>query len=505
MRQTFTFLFFILTGFLSSTAQTITPSTTSEYCPGTDITFTVTVPGKSPNVLGVGGALVMSINISHSDDDPNTFTFIGRFTDVNVTQIFRVTYNVDGETNTHDFSFEKVKSLFHKTAALCVNIFPNVNMINAPICQVNSFNINFSNQQYQNFTTSDCFGSVTTYEYLLPANWSMGSSVSTGSNWLAAGNSVTVTSDKTTGGVIRIRASNPCGGTLSKGNEVAIGINRMLPVLTMSGPYTICSGNSYTYSISGIPTGASATWTSNSYYSLAASGNTATVTPYASSNGGSTVAANITYPACSVNLPVSTPISMGVPYSTYNIVAYPYEESCYQLGGIYSFTLTQATGIPAESYQWGYRIQGSGTEVLDPYYINYYTLIPEQMGVYEIFVRPKNDCGVSPLESVRTIPIPCNLVMAKSAPVSSLYPNPAVASTTVELKNKTASGAEVKLDYVTGEIRLETMGGVLIKSIPFSQKQTRISINTSGLKPGLYLIRIKRGQYVETKKLIIAK
>ncbi|BAV10004.1 Por secretion system C-terminal sorting domain-containing protein [Filimonas lacunae] len=506
MRQTFTLLFCLLVCSLAATAQTISPSNNDEYCPG-DYTFTVTVPGSGPNVLAMGGSAVMSMNIPNPTT-PNsiTFTFIGRLADVNVTQTFRVSYTAasTGSLTSFDFPFAKIKSLFGAYGSACANIYPNVSVLNAPICQENAFTISFANRQFVNTVTGACFGTVTSYEYLLPVNWKLNGQPSTG-NWLASNNSVIITSDKVTGGVIKIRAANSCGSSLYKSGELTIGIDRHLPTLTMSGPYTICSGSNYTYTISGIPTGAAATWTSNSYYAISSSGSTATVSPYSYSNGGSTVAATVAYPGCTLNFPVSTNVSLGVPYSTYNIVAYPYEEFCYQLGGIYSFTLTQATGIPAESYQWGYRIQGTGIEVLDPYYINGFTLIPEQMGVYEIFVRPKNDCGVGPLESVRTIPIPCNLATARATPVSSLYPNPAVSSTTVELSDKTAAGEIVKLNYTTGEIRLETMTGELITSIPFNKKQARISINTAGLKAGLYLVRIKRGQHVETKKLIIAK
>ena len=62
-------------------AQTISPAVTNEYCPSTDITFTVSVPGTSPTVASwTNGPIVVqgAYNITTSGST-TTFNFKGRF------------------------------------------------------------------------------------------------------------------------------------------------------------------------------------------------------------------------------------------------------------------------------------------------------------------------------------------------------------------------------------------------------------------------------------------
>jgi hypothetical protein len=80
-----------------------------------------------------------------------------------------------------------------------------------------------------------CWGSISTYEYLLPNGWSIGSSVSNGSNWISGGASVTVTSDANTGGTITVRPVNSCNPNFTKNSAPAyINITRPTPTFSLS-------------------------------------------------------------------------------------------------------------------------------------------------------------------------------------------------------------------------------------------------------------------------------
>lgn len=63
-----------------------------------------------------------------------------------------------------------------------------------------------------------CYGSITTYEYLLPAGWQLNGFTSTGSNWIAGDNNETVTTNLLGGNAaqILVRPTNSCAITLAK-------------------------------------------------------------------------------------------------------------------------------------------------------------------------------------------------------------------------------------------------------------------------------------------------
>ncbi|MBK6937896.1 MAG: hypothetical protein IPH18_14185 [Chitinophagaceae bacterium] len=92
-----------------------------------------------------------------------------------------------------------------------------------------------------------CFGEIADYEYQLPAGWKIGSNPSTGSNWIQGTNSVTITSDLSTGNGARIfiRPKNTCGTNLNNYQVPAsIVVLRAAAALTISAsPNTVACGS----------------------------------------------------------------------------------------------------------------------------------------------------------------------------------------------------------------------------------------------------------------------
>jgi hypothetical protein len=118
-----------------------------------------------------------------------------------------------------------------------------------------------------------------------------------------------------------------------------------------------------------MPSGGVVTWNTSSYYSVSASGNTATISPISAANGGTNITASVYLPSCGQTFAKSFPVSLGIPYVTFNIASYPSTEpSCYELEGIYSFRATQATGYPNTytGFQWGWRNLTNNTISNDP-------------------------------------------------------------------------------------------------------------------------------------------
>lgn len=216
---------------ISTIAQTISLGVDNEYCPNVEYEFTVTLPGPYHSISATQMLITQQPN---SFNQSNTsFKFKAKFNDVNIKQFVEIRYNPNG-TATFKPEYKKVKSLFYTNLNSCGQIQPKftasnlpVTSFNAPLCQVTSFNITFTAAKW--FTNGEtpvyCFGSIADYEYLLPANWKLGNNTSNGTAWLQGGNTVTITSDLTTGSntTISIRPRNSCGANLSN-NQIPLQI-----------------------------------------------------------------------------------------------------------------------------------------------------------------------------------------------------------------------------------------------------------------------------------------
>lgn len=96
-----------------------------------------------------------------------TFNFKGKFSDINTTQVFKITYNATGGQLTKDFTFTKVKSIFNgEGITSCSQMQPNYNVITAPKCIISTTHLTFPAIKYYNQDVSPqaCFGTITKYE-----------------------------------------------------------------------------------------------------------------------------------------------------------------------------------------------------------------------------------------------------------------------------------------------------------------------------------------------------
>lgn len=308
--------------------KSISPNEGTEFCPLVNTTFTVTIPliksGSTVTLSTIGTPNIITGVTGLTSAANTTFTFVGRFSDDNNTQSFRVDFTKSDNTNdVAIFEFKKIKSLKFVSTPSTINT--NISSISSQICQITTHNLNFTNIRFGNGFDGSvaAYGnSITQYEYLLPTGWSLNGTPSTGS-WVTSTNSVTIISDQTggNGSSIQIRALNiDCGTSLSKSPIKYIPISRPEPSLSISGATQLCFPNSYNYTLSGVPSGGVVTWNTSSYYSVSASGNTATISPTSTANGGSNITASVYLPSCGLTFTKSFPVSIGAPYVTFNIV-----------------------------------------------------------------------------------------------------------------------------------------------------------------------------------------
>lgn len=136
-----------------SYAQSISPNENTEFCPLTSTTFTVTLPristGTTPTVSSWTNTpiLISGVNNINHTATKTTFTFVGQFRDVNISQSFKIDYTPSGGTASSYYpTLKRIKSLFYGT---CSPTQPNRSFITADLCQTPSFGISFSNAQWK--------------------------------------------------------------------------------------------------------------------------------------------------------------------------------------------------------------------------------------------------------------------------------------------------------------------------------------------------------------------
>lgn len=480
MKQILLTIFFSIAIIIAHTQPTISPSLNNEYCPNVEYTFTATITKAYSSMIGVGGCYVTQLPASPVG---TTFTFKGKFADVNQKQTFRI-YHPDNTWT--DFDFKRIKSLFYGT---CTPIQPNQTTVTAARCQIVNIPISFNNVQWKTEFENPqlCFGSITTYEYQLPNGWSIGANVSNGSNWIAGGNNVTVTSDLSNGvnGTIKVRPVNSCGTGLQPGAFSTISISRPAPTLSVTGNQTtICSGCE-TFTIYGMPSGATVQWSlSNTDASISGCSTCTTVTVCRNSSANTVVDLIATVSHCTFSYVAGIPIVLGSPQPgaiQVNLIDL-------QLGRIEVEVDDALSGGP---YNW-YRDGG----LVNNYHANW-AKIPIPRGVcdvdYGISVETVNACGTS-AQSFIVVYVPCEEYYRMS-------PNPASSEVTVTAdQTKSVKGTNSTFD----ELKIYNQQGNLKKYQKFAKvKQTRV--NVSDLSNGIYVVEIINGTYKERKQLIIQK
>ena len=497
---------------MSTFAQSISPAVTAEFCPNVNITFSVTLPriadNSTPNVASWTNTPILVSGVSNlvNTSTQTTFTFVGNFRDVNINQVFRVTYVTTTNPNAvQDFQFKRIKSLFYSSVSTA---FPPCNVIKPnqtqpvvfPRCQVASTTISFPNiQWFTNFETPElCFGTVTDYEYQLPANWSIGGFPSNGSNWIAGGNSVVITSDLSTGdgADIKIRASNKtCGiGLFANGPVSTVRISRPEPTLIISSnPQNyICNINGTTnLTISGMPTGSTVQWalpSGNTNAQIVGCSTCPTITVQKLNNANTTVVVTATVTHCSYTYTRTFLLTLGKGAESTNFLSL--NVTCEYTSRWTTYFYGSCVEIPnAISYDWytkdlsnasnPYVFKGSTNSIDFPLRLsNRY---------YEIKLVTTTPCGQ--LVQGEEIFAP-NCTNGGNAKIS-LSPNPAVNTLTIQ----TIDDRDLSTDFINNisEIIIsDKLGNDLIKKKFTASKVFSLQINS--LKPGLYILRAWNGK-----------
>ena len=273
---------------------------------------------------------------------------------------------------------------------------------------------------------------ATEYSWTLPNGWA-GTSTT---------NSITVTTGTSGSGNISVQAKNDCG-TSAIAASIAVSIKAPAPVMsgTISGPASVCSGSSVTYTIPGIANADSYIWSLPGGWSGTSTSNSITTT--AGSSGNISVIAKNTCgdSAASINFAVTA--TSGVPTAPGAITTnLPVEAICPPAVGI-TFSVTPITG--ATSYNW---TLPTGWEITSGDNTNAITVSVNSSSATttnaSVSVKAVNICGQSASQTLSGIVIKSHVITNIGADITICKNrNPITINGTIDF------GGKLKIDNVS--------------------------------------------------------
>ncbi|HSR37584.1 MAG TPA: T9SS type A sorting domain-containing protein [Phnomibacter sp.] len=352
------------------------------------------------------------------------------------------------------------------------------------------------------------YGSITNYQYLLPAGWSLNGTISTGS-WMNGSNNATVTSDLASGvnGFIRIRPINSqCGTGLQPGQEVVIPINRPAPTLTITGTqdYICNTGQTASYTMNGMPAGSTIVWqlSNPSVATIVGCSTCPTVTVQKSANFTGFVNLSATVSHCTFSYPVGPrEIALGTGRTT-----------------LFFSQLTATCEAPSRAYFYG-AVEGFTSATNYDWYAKDMTIasnpfVLKQSGLsatadfplgskgnryYTIRVIATTPCGtVSTIDSEGLLWAPS---CSGESLMLSVSPNPATDNLAISLVEPTEAKLEPEKQNIQWVEIQDRNGNIVLKQKQGGNSQ-RANINVSMLRADYYIVRVWTGTQWLSSKLM---
>lgn len=408
-------------------------------------------------------------------------------------------------------TYNKIKSLYYATSA--AQIYPSPSSVTLPRCQTGFFTVNFSNVQYSNQYESPAlvYGSITSYEYLLPNGWTLGTTspiASNGSNWIAGTNSATINYDATNGvgGTILIRAKNSSCTAGAVGTQYGvISISRPEPNLTITGSQDyICTGST-SFTVNNVPSTASIQWAlSNTIDATIVGCSTcATVNVARQTTTNRVVTLTATVTDCGFTYTRTQNITLGTGISTVSFTQK--DASC--LNSRHYFYGAVAPVPSATNYDWYAKDESNANNpfVLKQSEKSATADFPLSTGktakYYTIRVIATNICGtVQTIDAEGYMYFPAcssssRIAASKLTKVTELaiFPNPVHNTLSITIPSDS-----MNISYTF--IRISDLQGKLIKKVAVVNERNTIDI--SSIVNGVYVVEIADDKRRIVKKIV---
>lgn len=288
--------------------------------------------------------------------------------------------------------------------------------------------------------------------------------------------------------------------TNGRSNEMGFGrlnacraVSQVLPTIaTLTGPTAVCSSGA-TFTVNNVPAGYTVTWNKSSNINFDNQpGNPKTFT--ASGTGSGWVQATIVSACGNVTLPAKTvwvgqilPLGLQLVDRTTGMPKYQFCNA--------KANPVRAVHVDGDAFidNWEWRVTGGYITYDNPYGDNSQVTIRPISSSFMVELRAHNSCGWSAWSNIGVSVISCG------AYYLSVAPNPATSEAAIELVGTSEEEAlrqpEWELEVYTAMQSLKTK----IQRVK-GNKQT---LNTSGWKEGVYIIRAKVGNELLSGKLVV--
>ena len=337
---------------------------------------------------------------------------------------------------------------------------------NTPVCQgsTNTYSIS-------------AVSGATSYTWTLPSGWS-GSSTSTSINATAGGS----------GGTITVKANNSCGSGPTQSKSVTVSGTVPSQPGAITGPTTVASGNTVTYSISSVSGATSYTWAYSGDGTPVGSGTSITLTP--TSSGVLSVTANNT---CGSSPARTLSITVGstVPLTRFvqNITIINGQTECYD--AIQTITVA-GSGTTVDIYSGGNATFIAGQHV---FFEPGFHAHSGSLGHAYITLTGNycsNPATMAPVADTITEQLSgFNKLIVEHGPDVNIYPNPTKGSFTIDFL-----GNEITSDILL----LNFQGNQVYQTNCVNQLEKIIDIGN--LPAGMYIIIIETPSHIITKKIV---
>ncbi|MCF6351902.1 MAG: S8 family peptidase [Cyclobacteriaceae bacterium] len=283
---------------------------------------------------------------------------------------------------------------------------------------------------------------------------------------------------------------------------------------SISGSPIVCTSNS-TLTLSALAAGTTITWSKSSnltYVSGQGTNNYVVKANSSSTSGAGWVQGTLNNTGCNpVTLPRKT-VWVGRPQDVLGIddIAGP---DCIIIGQpAYYHGLPWPTTVPgADSYEATIFGNSTGISVRSSTYrvlVKVLTSSLTPIGFRGMEIAPKNACGYGSVTyaffDVQNSPRNCGGI---GGPRLSVSPNPADSYIDIELSNKNVkTNTQLPVSNYTGEIENVEITILNDKNIPVYNKLMpgkKLQINTQNLPNGFYYLRIKNGEQVYSRQIVV--
>lgn len=235
-----------------------------------------------------------------------------------------------------------------------------------------------------------------------------------------------------------------------------------------------------------------------------ANANTYQITRNGNAAGSLTITVQITGD-CGIST-LTREVTMGYPMIYYNINPNSTGNECYTPNAFYYFNIEPGPNdhLFVSAHEWGYRPYNSTNETIvgDPNILNTTaTIIFPSTGLYEVFVRPKNECGAG-VESSTFVEV-VSMCGGGGWFRITASPNPSRDDLYVTIDDEKQEVKNLSGDEDVNMALHDFYTKQIVRQWKFKNNQSQHKLSVRGLKKGMYILFVSKGKYQQLKQIIV--